>query len=780
MEKNYSPLKKNYFLLTPSSNKGIKRSSDTKKLYMSSFASFSQNQIKSHFYRNSLRNKKEQKDNRNLFSKVNNSDFYKPKSDLKDRLKERRSKLNLKSVNKEYFYRIRKQINKNLKNHYKGPYMEYLIKKGYYKKKQKEDYPIYYNFYQICHMMNRKRIQLTTKYDEFKLFNDNQEYLLKFLDFNEQYIMMNYLLYYVYDIDKSTVIVNAKKIATNKQIKTMFFQLLKNNYKFDGTLEILDNIGVYFRMVFSNTGKNNIFLEKLKPVIKSEIRYLYIKDVPKYLIPNCLPNIFPVLNINVKYLLIYFKNIKYNKIEKIESYEEEKKNIKDIDLNNNYFSKRFKLNNLTKNQSDSSNLNKSSSEANKFYENINILENISLSTDKEENAANKVNNEQAKNLYNANKKLNSNDNEIFELENLIDKLEFPFVRKPNKKPTIRENKDFVFKKEIKKQKSLFKKDEININKLIDQINENDEMSLIENKNNIINNNRKLFKNLSKKEIFQTSLKGPSAIINRKKNIKFKSEINSNPIKINESKNRSNNKISREKNSRQINSNSSILSSFIKRNEKKYIKHFLRKTNSDISQSSILNLSKLKTKDVTSFKSHQKIKLRNSRELNNNNLEFNTIQGNIFYNNNIKCSENSKNIPDFFYRKIAKICQKDENIENNIIERNYKNLKIKKFPTLKEFEYIYKQIKEMGLLPKNKMLFHGNKFRAFSDFSGVNNIDNKENNEWAEKREEESIIKNNYNMDNIKRKLNLENKRNKILNRNLCTLKQIIKTTNIYY
>ena len=36
------------------------------------------------------------------------------------------------------------------------------------------------------------------------------------------------------------------------------------------------------------------------------------------------------------------------------------------------------------------------------------------------------------------------------------------------------------------------------------------------------------------------------------------------------------------------------------------------------------------------------------------------------------------------------------------------------------------------------------------------------------------------MDNIKRKLNLENKRNKILNRNLCTLKQIIKTTNIYY
>ena len=73
-------------------------------------------------------------------------------------------------------------------------------------------------------MMNRKRIQLTTKYDEFKLFNDNQEYLLKFLDFNEQYIMMNYLLYYVYDIDKSTVIVNAKKIATNKQIKTMFFQ----------------------------------------------------------------------------------------------------------------------------------------------------------------------------------------------------------------------------------------------------------------------------------------------------------------------------------------------------------------------------------------------------------------------------------------------------------------------------------------------------------------------------------------------------------------------------
>jgi hypothetical protein len=63
--------------------------------------------------------------------------------------------------------------------------MEHLIKKGYYKNKEKKDYPIYYNYYQICHLINKKKFQLFTKYNEFLLTQDNQEYLLKYLENNE-------------------------------------------------------------------------------------------------------------------------------------------------------------------------------------------------------------------------------------------------------------------------------------------------------------------------------------------------------------------------------------------------------------------------------------------------------------------------------------------------------------------------------------------------------------------------------------------------------------------
>ena len=778
MNNNISPLKKSHLFLSPDSSRGIKRASASKKIYMSSIASLSQSQIKSNFHRNSLKIRREEKDNKNLFFKANNNNgLFLLKSDLRMRLRERKNKINLYSINNEYFYKIRKKINQYFKNKYKGPYMEHLIKKGYYKKRKKEDYPIYDNYYQICHLMNKKSIQLSLKYDEFKLFSDNQEYLLKFLDINEQYIIMNYLLYYIYNFDKCSIVENSKKMATNKQIRTMFFQLLKNNYKFDGTLEILDNIGVYFRMVFSNTGKNVIFLEKLKPVLKPEIKYLYIKDVPKYLIPNCLPNLFPVINKKIKYLLIYLKSIKYNRIVDLEFFEE-KKFSKELDLSKKYFSKKFKPNNLTRNKKERSFTKKSSSEASKYNENQNILDNnLSSSTDKEENSPNTVNMEQIKNTVNINKKLNPNNNELLELEEFLEKFEQPVVRKPKKKPTIREKKSFIFKQEIKKKKSLSQIDEINT--LIDKINDDNDNDndflLFENKRDIIKNNKRLSQKFSQREIFQTSLRGPSAIIKKHLNNKFKTNLS----QINENEYIESNELSK-RNKLNVkdkikNSNSSFLSSFRNKKEKKYIKYFLRKTHNDMS-SNLVNFSKLNTKDITnSFKSQLNIKQKN--ELNSSNLDYKTKSYNSKSINNIG---NSKNFPDFLYKNLDKIIKKDEKDENGIYKRNYKNFRIKKFPSLKEFEYIYGQIKEMGLLPKNKMIFHGNKFRAFSDFSGIKIIDNKEFNEWAEEKEEESIIKSKYSLANMKRKINQENKRNKNINRNLCTLKQIIKSSNIYY
>ena len=75
------------------------------------------------------------------------------------------------------FYTLRARIRKNFTQKY-SPYMGHLIKKGLYKNCSEDDYPKYYNYYQIDHLINKKRFRLSIMYDEFILFNDGQEYLL--------------------------------------------------------------------------------------------------------------------------------------------------------------------------------------------------------------------------------------------------------------------------------------------------------------------------------------------------------------------------------------------------------------------------------------------------------------------------------------------------------------------------------------------------------------------------------------------------------------------------
>ena len=87
-----------------------------------------------------------------------------------------------------------------------------------------------------------------------------------------------------------------------------------------------------------------------------------------------------------------------------------------------------------------------------------------------------------------------------------------------------------------------------------------------------------------------------------------------------------------------------------------------------------------------------------------------------------------------------------------------------------------------MLPKNKMIFRGNKYRAFSDFS-VNNFYDKTydlGNVWEEKKSGEINVKNEYYLMALERKIKNENKKNELLSKNFCSLKQISKYPNIYY
>ena len=129
-------------------------------------------------------------------------------------------------------------------------------------------------------------------------------------------------------------------------------------------------------------------------------------------------------------------------------------------------------------------------------------------------------------------------------------------------------------------------------------------------------------------------------------------------------------------------------------------------------------------------------------------------------------------------------QQNKSINNNNNPQHMlgekKKYNIRKFLTLKEFENIYEKMKKMGLLPKSKNFFQGNKFRAFSSFYSNNLFNNKEINEWAERIEGEVKVNNEPFIMQLKKRIKEENRKNKILDKNSCTMKQIIKCSNIYY
>ena len=770
LDLKYSPYKNN----PSASNKDIKRSV-TKKLYMSSISSFHKNHLKSSsLLRKSqiLKDKKEEKNNQNFSTKNDynilhsSTLFFKP--NFLNKIRNKENILANKSIDNQHFYKLRKEINKNMKNSYKSPYMEYLIQKPHFKYNNVEDYPKYYNYYQICHLMNKKKFKLSITYNEFLIFQDNQEYLIKYLRNNEQYIIMNYLLYFIYDKDKSFIAKNPKKILNNEEIKKMFFQLEENKYHLDGNMDILDKIGVYFRMSFSNLGKNIIFLEKLKPIINTKINYLYIKDIPKNLIPNCIPNIFPSFEKN-KYLRIYFKSKKNNEIKLFDSYKEKDEDLNEMKIKSNN-SKNFIFNNkLLKSKSESSYL-RSSEGPSKLDDNF--LGNVHFSSEEEDNTTNMISINQNKNHYNSNRRF-INDNDIYDIELLIDnfnqtlgKKEYR-PRKSKKKSTLKVNKLLIFNKEVDRHNSI-KND--NTNNIEYKINEKDENILIQNKNSMNMKNNTIFRKIPKKEIFQTSLRGSNGIFNKNKKNKIIKPIKSQQSKNDRITNISNKYINNYSkndikynncNKSQINSNKSFIPFFLKKNAKKQTKNHFKKANNEFVESNILTLNKLKN-NITSIKSKKNIKTNQSDKLIYNNFNFKIAQGKTF-TNNIKHYD----LPDV----------SNDNFKN-IFGRQ--KVKIRKYLTLKQFEKIYEKIKKIGTIPKNKNFFHGNKYRSFSNFSGSDIFQNKEINEWAEKIEDETKIKNEYFIEHLKKKIKEENKKNKILSKNLCTMKQIIKSYNIYY
>jgi hypothetical protein len=325
-----------------------------------------------------------------------------------------------KNVNIKHFYMIRKLINQKLKNTYKSPYMEHLIAKGYYMHHKIEDYPKYFNYYMICYLINNIKCHFTLKYYDTLLFYNQQEYFIRYFRKNESYIVLNYLFYFVYDKDIETVVKNKKKILSKQEIINMYNNLLKSNYNFIGTMEIFEEIAVYYR----NIGINNInlskfmTLENIKPVHGEKIKYLYAKDIPTQKFPNCYPNVFPLVGVMLNYIKIYLNDRKYLKLK--------------TNDNNNYNKSHFIISSNDKKDKSGSDNNKK--RKNKGNED-NILMNLSLSLSKDKNITDKSNEfEEKKNLHNSNRRLKI-DMDIYDVETLINKILFGY-KSINKKKKI--------------------------------------------------------------------------------------------------------------------------------------------------------------------------------------------------------------------------------------------------------------------------------------------------------------------------------------------------------
>ena len=464
------------------------------------------------------------------------------------------------------FYNIRKQILRKIKKPYLNPYMEnknnfnFLQNNNNYSYKylpykiSSSDRTTFYDYYQICYLLNKniKNYRLLSRLNDYLLLYDNQEYFMKFFNTDEQKIVMNYLLFIVYDKNIEVKLSkNSKKKVSERNIidsfqnlkKYIYYQKNKNSdSKEENKMQEIDEKNNYFQMM------------NIKPVLKTNIKHIFIFDISKRLVPYFTPNLFPNLFFHSFYFKLYL-NLRKNKlIKNIESLINEEQ--KEVEITS---SKNPNFNDENKN----------------YFEEIkqkikeNIKENI-YNLNIEENNKGDITN------ISDNKKMNINYNNNDENRD-IEKLLYKFntitqTKRTKEKKMLLKNEKMKYKQIKKWNNFLIKKREYNTIK-----NEENDNSLLENKNNIMLYNKRFFLKTAKKKtkaIFATSLNGTS-FFSKNKTSQKSTNYNPNSIikeknkKINNNKIKTNNIIKISNSEIQDKSNNSILilKSFSNKNSK---------------------------------------------------------------------------------------------------------------------------------------------------------------------------------------------------------------------
>ena len=651
---------------------------------------------------------------------------------VKENINDKKEKI----IDVNQFYNIRKKIYKNLKKPYISPYLENSLSQKKYFNEVKNPSFIegkikIYDYFQICYLINKeiKNYRLLSRFNDYIIFNDDQEYLMKYFNDKEYYIIMNYLLYQVYSKD-ILVISNKllKKKLPDEIIINSFNKLLENNFIFKENIENRDDNENYSRNRKANSKRKKEYFENtnLKPVLKSNIDYIYVKDIPKHLVPNCSPNLFPnsiFQSVNFKiYLNLRKNNIaflpKKSELLREKNQNDSEKNFKNLNFKDKYFVEDI------------------------FEDNKeNLCDNISSEED------NKLENKNLQYKIMNKNKTNILDEDDKDIENFLFRLNSSLPKTKINKEKIVSLKNGRFKFNQFKKMDFFKENK-------SKINEDNSNSFIKNKNNIILNNKNHFIKIAQKSMFKTSLSGTISFTKIDKNTSQRSKYFNPNSSINDR-------------IKKISSyNSNLRSTRNKKDKSQIIRNILKKANLKL-KNSIIKAKTLSGKLTTKSLYY---------EIFNNNSKI--IENNLYNNNASIINSNSKSSKNAIsYSTINRI---HNGYFKNPSEKNIKEFRNNKIIGLYEFEKLYEETKRKGLLPKTKINYNTIFRKAFDSFVGFNflkYIENRGYNKHIELEENKSL--NDYSFEKLKKIIKQFRNKNKLFNKNNFSLQTLIKSPNLY-
>ena len=635
-------------------------------------------------------------------------------------------RLHKKNPNLKPLKKIREELNTKIFAKYGNPYMK--SNTHFITSFTKEKKILYYDYYQIGYILEKKKCTIYSRYKDFKLLYDNQDYFLKYFKQGESKIYLSYLLYITYA--KDPLVKSNRIICLNKDIKKLrrdFNEIIVKNVFEAKRLIFSKNLNKYLPnispKIYEATQKkiSRIAIPKytliIKPIIAKRINYIYIKDVPNNKIPKIIPN---YSNYDKKLFLIIKSFIIKKKFsillingKKVPNERNSKKNIsREISRDNNilnslrssktendnnsnnsnllYISKFFKNDKIFKINSDKRNFN--------IYDIEKLIHELNKNREEEE--------EQKDSSQNLEEILNNNNSEslntIYENDKdvFLSSLKKPFIGK-RENTEIKKDTHKIKEKDIKNKKFKSDSDKL-VLYTVNYFNKNKKRN-----NNNKNKKFKLYLDLNQDEYRLNKGKNNYVINNEKNNI-FKNYFN--------------NRFIEPKKYREY----LITSPFIKKLINLHYSYNMEKN---------INI-KLEEKDGEREKNISSF----SSDKSNTSLFKDTYKFLIGFNKK----------------------EKREALVNNLVNKSNK---------------IFHQIKTLSEAEKWRSNFKKSGAFAFTSFKGIN-FDKKEN-EWDVT---ENYFKKYYSNSlekSIMKKINQENNKQKENVKHCTTFKEIIKSSNIY-